>query len=214
MTFTDNSDVYSAVHEDGINTVIDHLQRKRPSLFHYGTERIIQSADIQTSFKPRLAAAHFDRGVLCAEIDAADEVRRWDNPLMTRVDPLPVIGTEIGPPNDTDQMVKLDYCFQVADLSIDFSPDEGIIVEATSGEGDAADIGEQQFAATVVVCGGLACPHEEEFDRIREEIIRIRRDYGNDIDEEMRNELGLPIIPEPESLNCFCLRVTVVGSAD
>lgn len=41
MTHTDHSDVYGALHEDGINRVINHLQHKRPSLFNYGTARVV-----------------------------------------------------------------------------------------------------------------------------------------------------------------------------
>lgn len=192
MTYTEHSDVYSAVHEDGVNTVIKHLRQKRPSLFNYGTDRVVRSANLRKEFRASFVARR-SRG-LCAELEYADEVLEWENPLLTEVDPLPVLGT--------NGVVALDYCFQVADLSIDFSPDD-----------PPADIGEQQFAASVVVCAGLACPTEQEFDRVRNEVIDLRREHGNALtDPDLREELGLPIVPQAESLECFCLGITVIGS--
>ena len=38
MAFTDESDVFGSVHEDGINLVVRHLMRQRPSLFNYATK--------------------------------------------------------------------------------------------------------------------------------------------------------------------------------
>ena len=35
MAFTDNCDLYAAVHEDGINLIARHILRQRPSLFNY-----------------------------------------------------------------------------------------------------------------------------------------------------------------------------------
>ena len=44
MAFTNNSDVYGAIREDGINRGIDHLKHKRPSLLNYGTARVVAGA--------------------------------------------------------------------------------------------------------------------------------------------------------------------------
>ena len=35
MAFTDNRELSCAVHEDGVNRVIRHIMRQRPSLFNY-----------------------------------------------------------------------------------------------------------------------------------------------------------------------------------
>lgn len=201
MPYTAHSDLYSAVHEDGINTVIDHLRRKRPSLFNYATPRVIQIAQSRRDVEMPLAS--MPESALCSAVDTAPEVREWNNPLMEEVEPLPVLGT--------DGIVKLDYCLQIADLSIDFSPDDPPV-----------DVGEQQFALSVVACGGLGCPYEEAMDGVRKRVMELRADHGDKIDkldtysEEKRNqierELGIPIIPDWDDLECFCLRVTVVGS--
>ena len=37
MAFTDRSDLFAAVHENGINATIGHLMWQRPSLFNYAT---------------------------------------------------------------------------------------------------------------------------------------------------------------------------------
>jgi hypothetical protein len=37
MAFTDRSEIYGAVHEEGINFLLRHVMRQRPSLFTYAT---------------------------------------------------------------------------------------------------------------------------------------------------------------------------------
>lgn len=144
MPYTDNIDVYGALHEDGINNVIDHLRHKRPSLFNYGTARVVagthrfrRGSDTPLTHRPRRVQSLTP----CEEIASAPEVRdrRWNNPLMTEEDPLPVLGT--------DGLVGLDFAVQVTDMGIDFAPPSG----------DEA-FKENQYAADVTVCAGLGCP--------------------------------------------------------
>ena len=45
MAFTDNCDLYAAVHEDGVNLVIRHIMRQRPSLFNYGTSDVAHNRE-------------------------------------------------------------------------------------------------------------------------------------------------------------------------
>ena len=203
MALTDHSNIYSALHEDGLNRLIDHLMRKRPSLFNYGTERLVDAA----------AGGRVERRFLCASVDYAPEVLKRvgqpipadaDSPLMTEQGPLPVLGT--------DDLVALDYCVQVTEMELDFSPegdgdDGGPVVE---GEG----LGPQQFAASVVVCAGLACPDDDDFDAIADRLAELREAYDDLDDPDRRAALGLPIVPEPETVHCFCLRVAVVGSVE
>lgn len=196
MPFTDNSDIYSAIHEDGFNQIVLHAMRKRPSLFNYGTARLVDAA---------ASREKGELGLLCGPVDYDDEVLKWtgepipadaDSPVMTEQDPLPVLGT--------DGLVALDYCVQVAGMTVDFAP-------ATVEDG----LRPQGFAATLVVCAGLACPPDEEFDGITDRIGELRERYGDRLDDPgLRAELGLPIVPEPEEVHCFCLEVTVVGSVE
>jgi len=92
MAFTNQSDLYVAVHDEGINRVVRHIQRQRPSLFNYGT------AFIQAN--PEL---------LCKPIDAAPGV----STLMTVQPPIPLFGAE---------QMGLNYCFQFTAFEIDFHP--------------------------------------------------------------------------------------------
>ena len=38
MALTDQSDIFASVTEDGLNRFAEHIMRKRPSLFNYGTQ--------------------------------------------------------------------------------------------------------------------------------------------------------------------------------
>ena len=94
MPFTDLSDLYCAVNEEGINRVIRHVMRKRPSLFNYGTQAVITNPALR-----------------CVPMDFAPEVLAYGNPLMTREDPLPILGT--------DGKFGLDFCAQLTEVAID-----------------------------------------------------------------------------------------------
>ena len=92
MAFTDNSDFYIALHEDGINTVVKHVMRQRPSLFNYGTALVQAKPDL-----------------LCEAIEAAPGVTQ----LITVQPPLPLLGAN---------NFALNYCFQLTNLDIEFHP--------------------------------------------------------------------------------------------
>lgn len=92
MAFTANSDFYAAVHDSGINTIVKHIMRQRPSLFNYGT------AQIQAN--PSL---------LCQRIDAAPAVTR----LITVMQPIPL---------PTPDPLALDFAAQITNVEIDFHP--------------------------------------------------------------------------------------------
>ena len=69
MAFTDHSDLFAAVHENGINATIGQLMLQRPSMFNYATILFTQAGD--HGFDP--AAAHILAGqsiVLLAETPA------------------------------------------------------------------------------------------------------------------------------------------------
>ena len=73
MALTSNSDFYVAIQDAGINRLVRHVMRKRPSLFNYGTSLVASN--------PQL---------LCQNIDVAPEVLQAGNPLVTILDPLPI----------------------------------------------------------------------------------------------------------------------------
>jgi hypothetical protein len=146
MVLTTNSDVYSALNEDGINLVVEHVRMKRPSLFNYGTEFVVELQD----------------EILCNPIETVPEVRERGNPRLTEVDPLPVIGT--------DGLLALDYCFQLTNFAIDFQPQSDI--EFPDGSG--LKIGDQQLGVFVRICAGLGCPREDEEERLRRLVRQLR----------------------------------------
>jgi hypothetical protein len=81
MALTDNCNLFCAIQEDGINQLIRHIRRKRPSLFNYGTQAVADNPDL-----------------LCEPIDFAPELIAKGNPLITVEDPLPVFGTNTSTP--------------------------------------------------------------------------------------------------------------------
>ena len=66
MAFTDHSDLFGAVHEAGINLVVRHIMRQRPSLFNYATAFFLQRPDL-----------------LCNRIEAIPDVVKAGNPLFS-----------------------------------------------------------------------------------------------------------------------------------
>jgi hypothetical protein len=127
MSFTSNSDIYAAIQDAGINRVVKHLMRQRPSLFNYGTALIAQN--------PQL---------LCSPIDVAPEVVAAGNPLLTVMDPLPVIGTTYG----------MNYCIELGKGEIDFYPSDVITLPADLNP----PLPSQRLALHFLVCAGIGCP--------------------------------------------------------
>ena len=77
MAFTDNCDLYGAVHEDGVNRVIRHIVRQRPSLFNYATVEVANN-----------------RELWCSKVEHTGDVTKYNNPLFTIMDPLPLFGAD------------------------------------------------------------------------------------------------------------------------
>ena len=139
MAFTDHSDLFGSVHEDGINRVIRHIMRQRPSLFNYGTELIASNPDYW----------------LCKPVEVSQDVINRGNPIVTIESPLPVFGT--------GGLVGLNYCFQLTDVEIDFHP--GSVFELPPELRPPLE--EQHFAIRAQVCGGIGCPPKEIIDQFQ-----------------------------------------------
>jgi hypothetical protein len=134
MAFTDNCDLYAAVHEDGVNRTIRHIMRQRPSLFNYAT-----------------AGVATNRELWCEYVDHMPDVVKYGNPLFTVLPPLPVIGADSPP-------VTLDFCAQVVEAAIDFHPGKGFALPPQLNP----PLAEQSFALRFKLCGGVACPSERD----------------------------------------------------
>lgn len=137
MAFTNNCDLYGAVHEDGINRVAQHIMQQRPSMFNYGTSRVARY--------PKL---------LCKQIFPAPAVRERGNPLLTVENPLTVLGT--------GGTVALDFCVQFTEVKIDLHPGDCFDLPA----GLRSPLEPQHFAIRVKTCAGLGCLGGKEVDNI------------------------------------------------
>lgn len=189
MALTDHCDVFGAVHETGINRVVVHLMRQRPSLFNYGT-----------------AMFAVNPGLLCRDIEVHPEVTRRGNPLITVEDPLPIFGT--------GGLWGVDFCAQLTKLEVDFHPGN---VFGLPPELDP--LGEQRFAVHGEACGAIACPRRDIVERLGDELAGqpIRLPGQKDPDRPPTthvppDEPRPPIRPVPggDPL-CFCLELFGVG---
>jgi hypothetical protein len=138
MAFTDNCDLFAAIHEDGINRVARHIMRQRPSLFNYGTQYI--------NDHPKLA---------CHPLEHTVDVTNHNNPLFTVVNAIPIFGADAPP-------VGLNFCAQLVDAKIDFHPGNVIGLPAELHP----PLKQQHLAMMVRVCGGMDCPIQEFIDHI------------------------------------------------
>ncbi len=184
MAFTDRSDLYAAVHEEGINRVVRHIMQQRPSLFNYATPFFLQNP-----------------GLLCVRIKAAPEVTAAGNPLFTVQTPLPVLAAA--------QPVGLNYCLQFTDLAIDFHDSDTIKLPPELGTLPA-----QRLALYMKGCFGLGCLPEgyyADLIPLAEAVAVSRGDKPSfglaDIPARQERD---PIVPPVRELTCFCLELYAV----
>jgi len=138
VAFTDNCDLFVAVHEDGVNRVIQHIMRQRPSWFNYA------SADVASN-----------RELWCnPRVQFTKDVIKYGNPIFKVEPPFPVFGSD-------SPAVFIGFCAQVTKAQIDFHPGNKIVLPPELGQ-----LAPQHFSLMFEVCAGLVCPQEGEIDRI------------------------------------------------
>lgn len=138
MAFTDNCDLYAAIHEDGVNRVIGHIMRQRPSMFNYAT------ADVAGN-----------RELWCEFVEFTDDVQKYGNPIFSVQAPIPVLGTDSPP-------VGLSFCAQLTRAELDFHPSNVISLPPEL----LPPLNEQRFALHIRICAALGCASEQEIDSI------------------------------------------------
>lgn len=186
MALTSNSEMFASVHEEGVNRVVRHVMRKRPSLFNYGTVLFVN--------RPEL---------LCAKIDPHPWVLQRGNPLITVEDPLPLIGT--------DGALGLNFCLQLTEARVDFHPSNVFALPP-----ELRPLGPQRFAFQARACGGIGCPSRLLHDRsIAPPPTHKPRPIGSQSDDRQSDGDNkgpqLPPIPLPmDELDCFCLELFAV----
>lgn len=203
MAFTDQSDIYGAVHERGINTVVRHIMRQRPSLFNYATPIFHQRSEL-----------------FCARIDPARKVLEAGNPLFTEVEPLPILGSPVP--------LGVNFCLQLTEAQIDFHPNNVVTLPP-----ELKPMASQRFALHLKACAGIDCPPKEVIDRLlpfieaflaakrKNEEAAKRLSAGRsqlthfstvDITQAAANfDRGGKLALPTEKLICFCLELFATG---
>jgi len=138
MAFTDNCDLYAAIHEDGVNRVIGHIMRQRPSMFNYAT------ADIAGN-----------RELWCERVEFTTDVTKYGNPIFSIQQPIPVFGADSPP-------VTLGFCAQLTKAELDFHPSNVISLPPELHP----PLQKQRFALHFRVCGAIGCPSERVIEAI------------------------------------------------
>jgi hypothetical protein len=207
MALTDRSEFFGSLHEDGINRVVRHVQRQRPSLFNYAT-----------------AAFRGNEHLFCERIDADPRVQRAGNPLFTVQQPIPVLGTPASYP------VGLNWCLQFTNVEIDFHPNNVIALPP-----ELRRLDQQRFALRLRACFALDCPDEAFFASelpAIESIVTRERDLTRRFDDlagsdrkDDKNPDRLPprddgkkldprVPPLGRRLRCFCLEVIAIAHVE
>ncbi len=133
MAFTDQCDLFAAIHEDGVNLIAKHVMRQRPSLVNYATAYV--------AGHPELA---------CSPVAFTVDVANHFNPLFGVVAPLPILGADAPP-------VGLNFCVQLVQAEVDFYPGNVIKLPASLNP----PLKPQHVAAKLRICGGMDCPPED-----------------------------------------------------
>ena len=136
MALTDQSDIFASVTEDGFNRFAEHIMRKRPSLFNYGTQFVADNW----------------QKLMCRPPDVAPEVLRHANPVVTVEDPLPLLGT--------NGLYGLNFGIQLTKLRLDLFPQSDALPP------ELGTLQDQQFSLTVEVCAGLGCPDDRTLEQL------------------------------------------------
>jgi hypothetical protein len=104
MAFTDHSDLFAAVHENGINATIGQLMLQRPSMFNYATIIFTQALSSQFCLPINVPPGGLAPGQL----------------LFTVEPQLPVPGAP--------RPLGLDWCLQLTNVSVDLYPGNTLVL--------------------------------------------------------------------------------------
>jgi hypothetical protein len=141
MAFTDHSDLFAAVHENGINATIGQLMLQRPSMFNYATIIFTQALSSQFCLPINVPPGGLAPGQL----------------LFTVEPQLPVLGAP--------RPLGLDWCLQLTNVSVDLYPGNTLVLPP-----ELDPIASQQFALHLRACFGLACPEERVVENLTAEM--------------------------------------------
>ena len=185
MALTDNCDLYAAVHEDGVNRVIRHLMRQRPSLFNYATADVAQNRELWCNPK----------------LEVTGDVVKFGNPFFTVIPPIPILGS-INP------LVFTGFCAQLTGAGIDFHPGKTIALPPEL----TPPLAPQHFSLMFTVCAGLECASDKDLEQIPVGGAPAV-DLSPSLVGHREDPKYPPVVLRGRPL-CFCLDVYVVGHFD
>lgn len=195
MALTDHCDVFASAHEEGMNRIVGHLMRQRPSLFNYGTAFFLLNPDR-----------------LCERIDAHPEVTRRGNPLISVEEPLPILGS--------GSSVGMDFCAQIVKLEVDLHPGNRFTLPPQL----SPPLGDQRLAFHGRLCAGVGCPSREITEQFEVDVPPIEIGTSGPtggalthgfFDDVPTDEPRGPTRPIPwRELECFCLDLFAVLHAE
>ena len=136
MTLTDNCDLYVSLHENGVNQVVKHIMRQRPSLFNYATIDIVQNNELW-----------------CSKVEFTPDVQKYGNPIFTIQESIPILGAD-------SPLVGLNFCIQLTGVRLDFHPGNNISLPSELNP----PLPNQRFALQFQICGAIGCPSDKEVD--------------------------------------------------
>lgn len=173
MPLTSHSDIMGRFHESAFNNVLNEIMLQRPSTFNYATQNVI------------------DNNRFCTPIAMNPDLELMDIEKCTKVDKLPIIGSD-------DPDLGIDFCAQLKELKIDFSPGSEIQLPPELG-----NLNYQQFSLKGTVCAGLGC-NQKGFNKWKfDDIFRTNKKVKSKISIEDKGIRFLPV--EFLQMNCFCL---------
>ena len=138
MALTDNCDLFASFHEDGMNKIVRHIMRQRPSLFNYATPDIIAN-----------------RELWCHIPDFTVDVTKFGNQIFTELPYLPVIGSDSPP-------IGLGFTVQFVKFQVDLHPSNVITLPPELGP----SLPKQRLALELRLCGAVGCPESKTLDAI------------------------------------------------
>jgi hypothetical protein len=137
MTLTQACDVFAAVQDSGIDRLVRHVFRQRPSLVNYASAGLARQPER-----------------LCRPVDAHPIVAIRGNPFVGVLPPLPVALT--------NGAYAVDYSFQVTAVELDVHPADVVSLPAEL----FPPLGEQRLAVHAGACFGFGCPPQEIVSRL------------------------------------------------
>lgn len=170
------NDVYGSISDDAIRRIIEDLHVKAPFLFNY----VAPSIRIEQDDTGRIINTD-ELWVTCSAVE--DSPQEGEVPRFTRLAPFALPGIP----------VKLPYCIQIIEASLDFHPGDTIALPPEL----PSPLPEQNFSLSAMVQFGMAC---------------IPDNFSSFL--PARNAAKfiqpLPVLPVTELL-CFTLQVFAVG---